>query len=59
MVAGKPLREPIAKYGPFVLNEQEELQRAVDDFHQGKNGFEGAKKWASKIKDLKYRSKTT
>ena len=43
MVAGKPLREPIAKYGPFVLNEQAELQKAVDDFHQGKNGFEGAK----------------
>lgn len=32
MLAGKPLDEPIAAQGPFVLNEREELHRAFDDY---------------------------
>ena len=58
MLAGKPLNEPIAARGPFVLNEREELHQAFDDYQRGKNGFEGAPNWESEIKNLKYKSRT-
>jgi hypothetical protein len=41
MLAGKPINEPIAAQGPFVLNEKNELYKAFDDYQCGKNGFEG------------------
>ena len=35
VVAGRPLREPIAQYGPFVMNDVREIQQAVADYQRG------------------------
>jgi redox-sensitive bicupin YhaK (pirin superfamily) len=38
LIAGKPLREPIVQYGPFVMNTREQIMQAVDDFRNGRMG---------------------
>jgi redox-sensitive bicupin YhaK (pirin superfamily) len=38
LVAGRPLHEPVARYGPFVMNTRDEIVRAVEDFQSGHFG---------------------
>lgn len=38
VMAGKPIDEPIARYGPFVMNTKAELVEAVNDYQAGKMG---------------------
>jgi redox-sensitive bicupin YhaK (pirin superfamily) len=38
LVAGQPLGEPIAQYGPFVMNTQDEINQALIDHRDGKLG---------------------
>ncbi len=36
LLAGLPLREPIANWGPFVMNTREEIEQAIRDYQQGR-----------------------
>jgi len=35
VIAGRPIGEPIARGGPFVMNTKQEILKAVQDYHSG------------------------
>lgn len=42
LIAGRPLKETIVQYGPFVMNTQEEILQAISDYRTGRLGTEQA-----------------
>ncbi|TKS69646.1 Pirin [Collichthys lucidus] len=51
LIAGEPINEPVVQHGPFVMTTEEEIREAIRDYQNGKNGFERAVNWRSKIRD--------
>jgi redox-sensitive bicupin YhaK (pirin superfamily) len=39
LLGGLPIREPIAHYGPFVMNTRDEIRQAIDDYQSGRLGI--------------------
>ncbi|XP_034412871.1 pirin isoform X2 [Cyclopterus lumpus] len=52
LIAGEPIKEPVVQRGPFVMTTEEEIRQAISDYQTGRNGFERAINWRSKIRDL-------
>lgn len=38
LLTGVPLREPVVQYGPFVMNTEKEIARAIEDYQAGRLG---------------------
>ena len=39
LLSGEPINEPIAQYGPFLMNRPEEIKQAINDYNEGKFGY--------------------
>lgn len=39
VLSGEPIQEPIAQYGPFLMNKPAEIQQAISDYNEGKFGY--------------------
>ena len=60
LIAGTPLKEPISKYGPFVMNTWEEIEQAFADYRSGKLGsIEGAEERYAATEAAKQKQKET
>ena len=54
VLAGQPINEPIARYGPFVMNTYDEIEQAFSDYRSGKLGkIEGAEERFAKTDEAK------
>ena len=56
LIGGVPIKEPITKYGPFVMNTEEEIMKAFDDYQNGKlakKPIEGAAEELAKTRRAK------
>lgn len=42
LIAGQPLNEPVARHGPFVMNNEEQLRQAFEDYRSGRLGGEAS-----------------
>eukprot|EP00064_Thunnus_orientalis_P003002 superscaffoldBa00000235_g3010 len=51
LIAGEPIKEPVVQHGPFVMTTEEEIRQTIKDYQTGRNGFERAINWRSKIRD--------
>ncbi|EJT47759.1 hypothetical protein A1Q1_03334 [Trichosporon asahii var. asahii CBS 2479] len=49
VIAGEPLDQPCVQHGPFVVTSQREVLQAMVDYQTGRNGFENAPRWKSKL----------
>ncbi|XP_044945933.1 pirin-like protein isoform X1 [Hordeum vulgare subsp. vulgare] len=47
LAAGQPLKESVVQQGPFVMNSRAQIQKAMEDYYYGRNGFEKASQWSS------------
>ncbi|MED6124881.1 hypothetical protein PIB30_063137 [Stylosanthes scabra] len=47
LIGGQPLNEPVAQYGPFVMNTQSEIEKTIEDYQYCRNGFEMRRYWTS------------
>ena len=60
LIAGKPLKEPIAHYGPFVMNTWEEIEQAFADYQSGKLGsIEGSRERFAATESAKRKQQET